>query len=77
MSTKLKISDIEVGYGEAPVVRGVSFDVAKGDFVAVVGPNGSGLRDCARRSPLESIRNMRYNIHIMAMENVYAHEHCD
>ena len=73
MSTKLKISDIEVGYGEAPIVRSVSFEVAKGDFVAIVGPNGSGLRNCARRSPLEAIHILRYNIHITVMENVYAY----
>ena len=42
MTTKLKVSDIEVSYGDMPVVKGVSFEVAAGDFVAIVGPNGSG-----------------------------------
>ena len=42
MTTKLKVSDIEVSYGDMPIVRGVSFEVAAGDFVAIVGPNGSG-----------------------------------
>jgi len=42
MPTKLKVSDIEVSYGDGPVINGVSFEVGKGDFVAVVGPNGSG-----------------------------------
>lgn len=42
MTTKLQISNLEVGYGDAPIVRGVSFDVPSGEFVALIGPNGSG-----------------------------------
>ncbi|MDO8682269.1 MAG: heme ABC transporter ATP-binding protein [Armatimonadota bacterium] len=42
MTTKLKVNDVEVSYGDTKVVRGVTFEIGKGDFVAVVGPNGSG-----------------------------------
>src|SRR3954464_1425046 len=31
-----------IGKVEVPALQGVSFDVAKGEFVSVVGPSGSG-----------------------------------
>lgn len=33
---------LEVGYGAAPAVSGVSLDLAAGELVCVVGPNGAG-----------------------------------
>jgi len=38
----LEVRDIEVRYGAAPALRGVSIDVADGELVCVVGPNGAG-----------------------------------
>ena len=38
----LEIEALNVGYGGVPVLRGVSLRVADGEFVAVVGPNGTG-----------------------------------
>ena len=38
----LKLTDVRVGYGNGDVVRGISFDLAKGDGLAIVGPNGCG-----------------------------------
>ncbi|MEA1959420.1 MAG: ATP-binding cassette domain-containing protein [Chloroflexota bacterium] len=38
----LKLSDVDLGYREHPVVRGVSLEVTCGEVVGIVGPNGSG-----------------------------------
>jgi iron complex transport system ATP-binding protein len=38
----LDVRDLEAGYGERPVVAGISFGLAAGEFVSVLGPNGSG-----------------------------------
>lgn len=38
----LHATDVVTGYGGAPVVTGVSLDVAPGEIVTVVGPNGAG-----------------------------------
>jgi branched-chain amino acid transport system ATP-binding protein len=38
----LSLSNVVSGYKELDVLKGISFDVAEGDFVTVVGPNGHG-----------------------------------
>ena len=38
----LRAADLTFGYGDTPVVRGVSLDVPAGGFVGIIGPNGSG-----------------------------------
>ena len=38
----LELRDVEVAYGAAPALRGVSLDVRAGELVCVVGPNGAG-----------------------------------
>ena len=42
MSAALSVRDLVVGYGAAPVLHGVSFDVDDGTGVALVGGNGAG-----------------------------------
>jgi len=42
VSALLAAQEIEVGYGDMPVVRGVSLEVRRGEAVAVIGPNGAG-----------------------------------
>ena len=38
----LSLDGVVSGYNELEVLRGISFDVAPGEFVTVVGPNGHG-----------------------------------
>ena len=38
----LEVENLEVGYGEATAVRGISLNVAAGEIVSVIGPNGAG-----------------------------------
>ncbi|WP_306233476.1 metal ABC transporter ATP-binding protein [Agrococcus beijingensis] len=38
----VEIADAAFGYGGAPVLSGVSFEVAAGEAVALIGPNGAG-----------------------------------
>ena len=38
----LKVSDIDVYYGDLQALRGVSIEVARGEIVSVIGSNGAG-----------------------------------
>jgi iron complex transport system ATP-binding protein len=38
----LRAADLTFGYGDTPVVRGVSLEVPANGFVGIIGPNGSG-----------------------------------
>jgi branched-chain amino acid transport system ATP-binding protein len=38
----LEVRDLDVAYGVAPALTGVSLDVGAGELVCVVGPNGAG-----------------------------------
>ena len=42
MSDVLKIDDLRSGYGQLPVLDGVSLNVGQGEIVAVLGSNGVG-----------------------------------
>ena len=44
----LRVVDLAVGYGQEPVLEGVSLEVASGKFVSLVGPSGSGKTSILR-----------------------------
>ncbi len=45
---RLKVSDLETGYGENKVLKGVNFDLRPEDFTGVIGPNGCGKSTLVR-----------------------------
>src|SRR4029078_11525566 len=46
MSAVIEIKDLEkdykLGHGPVHVLKGISFEIERGDFVAIMGPSGSG-----------------------------------
>jgi branched-chain amino acid transport system ATP-binding protein len=42
----LAVRDLEKAFGGVRAVDGVSFDIAKGEFLALIGPNGAGKSTC-------------------------------
>ena len=42
----LQVADLSKSYGGVHAVRGVSFQVAAGEIVALIGPNGAGKTTC-------------------------------
>lgn len=52
MNARLRARELELGYGETPVVTGLDLDVLDGTVTAIIGPNGCGkstlLRALAR-----------------------------
>ena len=40
----LEARNLHIGYGDASAVWDVSLDVAAGEIVSVIGPNGAGRR---------------------------------
>ena len=54
----VSIADVYQSFGDNQVIKGISFDVAKGEVICIIGPSGSGkstlLRVLARIEPPDS-----------------------
>ena len=44
----LQVRDLHAGYGKSEVLRGISFDVKRGEIVTIVGANGAGKTTALR-----------------------------
>ena len=44
----LRVRDLRKSFGPLEVLRGISFDVAAGERIAMIGPSGSGKSTCLR-----------------------------
>ena len=57
MSTLLRVEDIHKRYGQEDVLKGVSFEMQKGDTKVIIGPSGTGkstlLRCINRLTPAD------------------------
>ena len=42
MTALIHLDDVSLGYDRRPVLTHVSFEIARGEFVALLGPNGAG-----------------------------------
>jgi branched-chain amino acid transport system ATP-binding protein len=48
MSALLEVRDLEVGYGQARALNGVTFDVPRNSLMTIIGSNGAGKTSLIR-----------------------------
>ncbi len=59
----LAFDDVTLGYGGVPVLRHLSFQISSGEFLGIVGPNGTG-KTTVLRAILGLITPMAGRIHV-------------
>lgn len=71
--TILSVSKLEKSYGHKKVVKGVSFEVKKGEVFGILGPNGAGKTTTLEM--IEALRPIDKGEAILAGINVAQHPH--
>jgi branched-chain amino acid transport system ATP-binding protein len=78
MTALLEIKDLDLCYGEAQVLAGVSLEVARGEIAAIVGANGAGKSSLIRA--IAGLEKPRAGRIIFAGEDITdmdSHKTCD
>jgi iron complex transport system ATP-binding protein len=71
----LQIEDVEVCFGNTTVLEGISFNVNKGEFIAIIGPNGSGKTTLLRTiAGLLKPRKGRLSLNGIGLQNIKSKE---
>lgn len=52
-----------LGYGRAPILKDVTFSIDEGDFLGIIGPNGSG-KTTILRAILGMVKPVRGSVHV-------------
>jgi len=61
--TAVEFRDVSLGYGRLTVLRGLTFSIDQGDFLGIIGPNGSG-KTTILRAILGALKPSHGSIHI-------------
>jgi ABC-type cobalamin/Fe3+-siderophores transport system ATPase subunit len=59
----VRFQGVSLGYGRGTVLRDLTFSINEGDFLGIIGPNGSG-KTTILRAILRVIKPMRGSIHV-------------
>jgi ABC-type Mn2+/Zn2+ transport system ATPase subunit len=59
----VRFAGVSLGYGRGEVLSGLDFSVAQGDFLGIIGPNGSG-KTTILRAILGVLKPLRGSIHV-------------
>ena len=71
----ISVNDIHKSFGNAEVLKGISFDIAKGEAVCIIGPSGSGkstlLRCLNGLAPIDrgTIRIGNHDVHAIKTDH--------